>query len=164
MATKPRKSPQPKPPAITPEAYNAYLSELHLGSVRLVNLAASLHRAPLDGEKLDFDLQFRFGQGDPDDNEDEVLLIVAYKIDVKGEDGAIVANMEADYAVECTAPGPPPPGFLEMFGPMNLSRLVYPFFREQVAGLTAKMELPTLFVPLNVFGGKRAKAREQKKE
>jgi hypothetical protein len=120
----------------------------------------SLERPPSEDETLGFDIQFDFGQLDTEVQE-AVVFMVTYKIEVDGEVQSLVAVAEAAYAVECTAPGPPPPGFLEVFGPMNLSRLVYPFFREQVAGITAKMELPTLFVPLNIFGGKRQEPKEK---
>lgn len=160
MTTKPRKTAKAKSPTIAPEAYNAYLNELHLGTVRMVSVSASLERPPSEDETLGFDIQFDFGQLDTEVQE-AVVFMVTYKIEVDGEDQSLVAVAEATYAVECTAPGPPPPGFLEVFGPMNLSRLVYPFFREQVAGITAKMELPTLFVPLNIFGGKRQATKEK---
>ncbi len=145
---------------ITAERYSLYVEHLRLESVRLVALEASLTSWPKTDDPLRFTIEF---SSDLQDGEGEVVFGVTYKMAIfEGQDSkAEIAHIKADYAVICSAPETPPKGFLDMFGPMNLSRLVYPFFREQVAGITAKMELPTLFVPLNIFGGNRSKKKRE---
>ncbi len=151
-----------KPP-ISPHKYTSFVDNLHLRSVRLVALHADLAYWSKDDYPLAFSIDFH---ADLQDGIDEVVFLVKYTIVIEQPDSELdeMAKIVAEYAVICEADGKPPEGFLEVFAPMNLSRLVYPFFREVVAGITAKMELPTLFVPLNIFGGKRQKPKGKKGE
>lgn len=160
MAEKPRKGKEPK---IAPEVYNAYLSGLVLGSVKMTSLKALMYSDPGHDDALDFSIDFKCadttGPGAVGDIEFEAKFAIHIR-DMEGED---VADIDATYVVSFFADEMPPKGFFEVFGPTNLSRLTYPFFREVVAGITAKMELPQLFVPLNVFGARpKAKGKSPK--
>jgi len=133
---------------IAPEVYSEYLRKLKLRSIRLTKLNAELFFLPQSDSKLSFTVEFKAGELLHDDN---IRFTADFAIEVMCEETK-VARISASYEVINGADELPPKGFIDVFGPMNLSRLVYPFFREVVAGTTAKMELPTLFVPLNIFG------------
>ncbi len=146
-------------PKIKPEVYSEYLRGLKLHSVRMSKLEAELFNSPASDAKLSFSVDFDAGECE---KQGFVCFTADFAIDIiSGEEK--VARVRACYEVLNIADEKPPEGFIDVFGPMNLSRLVYPFFREVVAGATAKMELPTLFVPLNIFGGARGKKADKPK-
>lgn len=70
-------------------------------------------------------------------------------------------EIEAEYCAHFSAPDAPPPGFDDLFFGLNLSRLIYPFFREAVATTLTRMDLPMLLVPLNIFGPQRRASTKQ---
>ncbi|HRI45343.1 MAG TPA: protein-export chaperone SecB [Fimbriimonadaceae bacterium] len=154
----PKKSAAARPP-IPREVYDAYLEHLKLRGMRMTSLEAKLGQWPSEEEKLAFTIDF---DAESDMREEAVVFDVRFTIHIRDQSGAEVATITSAYAVICDAPQEPPEGFVEIFAPMNLSRLVYPFFREVVAGVTAKMELPTLFVPLNIFSRPRPAANPRK--
>lgn len=152
MSDKPDKRKKPEGPEISPRVYTAYVDGLNLRSVRMVEHTVKLHKVPSDSEELSYTIEFGHGVME---HPEVPAFMAKYTMVISNPAQETVAEIEASFAAECHASGPPPPGFIEVFAPGNLSRLVYPFFREVVAGATAKMGLHTLFVPLYIFGGKR---------
>lgn len=133
-------------PVISPEDYNAYLRALDLKSLRLCRMEARLGAPPPD--QASFGIEYRAKAEMEGVDYAPRACFVARIMD--GETECVV--IEAEYCARFAAPGPPPDGFDEVFFAMNLSRMAYPFFREVVATTTARMDLPMLVVPLNIFG------------
>ena len=156
-----RRKPKDK---IAPEVYSEYLNVLNLEHIRLLEMNAALKGFPAPDAKLSFDILYK-GE---DEYEDGLYKPTAsFAVTIKDEEGIVIAEISATYCALMTAPTAPPPGFGEVFVSLNLSRMTYPFFREVVAGTTAKMDLPALYVPLNIFPVKAKRtnrAMDEKKE
>lgn len=67
------------------------------------------------------------------------------------QDDAATLRLDARYCLAFDTDGPVPPGFFDVFRDLNLKMTTLPYFRELVASVTGRMELPTLTLPYNLF-------------
>jgi hypothetical protein len=68
----------------------------------------------------------------------------------QGPKGSAV-QLEAEFRVEFKQAGPLPPGFDELFRETVVPRITTPYIRELTGSMAARMGLPPLTMPLEVF-------------
>ncbi len=67
------------------------------------------------------------------------------------QNGEATLRLDARYCLTFDTDGPVPPGFFDVFRELNLKMTTLPFFRELVASVTGRMEIPTLILPYSLF-------------
>jgi preprotein translocase subunit SecB len=134
----------------SPNEFNSYLRTLQLESLRLIRLESSLSRAVDKDEKLDLGLSITTADFP---SESGIAFDLGFSLEVSAETESEVANINIIYRVEFVGTSAPPEGFGNVFGELSLYRLVMPYVRETVTNIASKMELPPLYLPLDVFGG-----------
>lgn len=63
----------------------------------------------------------------------------------------VALRLDARFCMIFDTDEPVPLGFFEVFRTLNLKTTTLPYFRELVASITGRMELPTLTLPYNLF-------------
>ena len=92
-------------------------------------------------------------------------VYITYKL-TGTQAGTAALRLDAQYCMIFDTDEPVPSGFFEVFRTLNLKMTTLPYFRELVASITGRMELPTLTLPYNLFipddGGEEATLSEDK--
>ena len=124
---------QPLSPPLDLALYRETLARLDLRAVRLHELQVQCHREVAGNAKINISTDAGFRR------EDGALLIDArYKLDASNETNALF-TIEATFVVALSAPEELPQDFVEVYIANNLNLTVFPYVRELVASLTARI-------------------------
>lgn len=144
--------------SITPEQYQKTLEQLDLRSVCLDEIKACCAREAAEGEQVNLNLS---AEAEDVQEDGQYLAFITYVL--RGErDAEMVLEIEAKYRLIFDVLEPVPVGFFEVFQELNLRTTTMPYFRELVASMTGRMEIPTLTLPYAVYAGSAEDGEEQK--
>ena len=132
---------------ISPDLYRQTLECLDLQMVCLEELHSFCEREVLEQGGISVSVEEEtFARQTPN----KYLAYIHYHLlGVQAETSAL--KLDARYCVIFNMNEPVPSGFFEVFRGLNLKMTTLPYFRELVASVTARMELPTLTLPYNLF-------------
>lgn len=135
--------------SITPEQYQKTLERLDLRSVCLDEIKAYCAREAAEDGQVDLNLS---AEAEDVQADGQYLAFITYAL--RGErDAKMVLEIEAKYRLIFDVLEPVPVGFFEVFQELNLRTTTMPYFRELVASMTGRMEIPTLTLPYEVYAG-----------
>lgn len=142
---------------ISPSLYQQTLEKLTLQAVCLDCVEASCERERFEGNETS--LTLATGAEDHQDL-DRYSMFITYRLHGRQE-GEITLEVQATYRLVFRMPEPVPPGFFDVFRELNLRMITMPYFRELLATMTGRMELPTLTIPLDIFAGSSEDVTEE---
>lgn len=145
-----------KKPVISPEEYAKILSSISLSQILLNDSSSKKHEVKSKGGAIDLDISMKLGYGQ---NASEVNFITSYKLDgVKRSNGedekvfTIAASFQLSYMktkeVEVTK------DFVTVFKDNSIELVSWPYFREYVQNMIARMGFPPLTLPSKFFTNK----------
>ncbi|NOZ74841.1 MAG: hypothetical protein GXO90_05610 [FCB group bacterium] len=132
---------------LPPEKYREILDSIHLIEISLIEVSSTVSRsALLNMEQPKFRIRDSFSV---DHAKEFYRLKGAYRVDVpvKGR-GKNPLNIEAIYSVRFSGPENIPEGFWIIYKEIVLPIQLWPYFREFVQSLTARMNIPPLTLPV----------------
>jgi len=142
---------------ILPELYQKTLEQLDLQSVCLDEVKACCAREVAQDDQVDVTLSAR-----AEDHQGEKRYLAFITYGLRGErDGEMLLEIEAKYRLVFDSLEPVPDGFFEVFREFNLRITTMPYFRELVASVTGRMEIPTLTLPYAIYAGPSKGGEEQ---
>lgn len=132
---------------ISPELYQQTLESLRLKTVCLEEIHAFCDRDALEQSGVTINTADEtFARQTPT----RFLAYIYYHLTgLQGD--ATTLRLDARYCLAFDTDNPVPPGFFDVFRDLNLKMTTLPYFRELVASVTGRMELPTLTLPYNLF-------------
>ncbi len=138
---------QKKP--ISPELYQATLEQLNLQAVCLDEIRACSDREVAQDRPVEINLST---ESESRQTETQFFAFITYRL--RGKRGAdMLLEIDARFRLVFDAPDPVPNGFCEVFQDLNLRFTTLPYFRELVASMTGRMEIPTLTLPYAIYAG-----------
>ena len=132
---------------IAPALYQETLERLDLQSIRLDCIEASCDRESFDQGGMSLNLAT---QAEDSQDAGHYSIFITYTLEGRREE-QVCLSIKTTYRLVFRTTDPVPTGFFEVFQELNLRMLTLPYFREFIASLTSRMELPTLTIPLDVF-------------
>jgi len=132
---------------LPPEKYRDILDSIHLLEISLIDVSATVSRSTLlNKEQPKFRIQDNFMI---DHAHDFYRLKGAYSVDVpvKGR-GKNPLDIKATYSVRFSGPENIPDEFWIVYKEMVLPIQLWPYFRELVQSMTARMNIPPLTLPV----------------
>lgn len=134
---------------IAPELYQQTLERLELLTICLDRADVYCQRELFEGSETSLSLE-----ASAEDRQDSVHYSIFATYCLRGrQDQETTIKVEATYRLVFRTPGLIPSGFFEVFRELNLRLITMPYFRELLASMTGRMELPTLTIPLKIFAG-----------
>ena len=145
-----------KKTAISPEEYGGILSAITLSQILLNDCSAKKHEIKSKGGAIDLDISMKLGY---DQNASEVSFVTNYKLEgVKRSENTeekvftITASFLLSYMktkeVEVTK------DFVGVFKENSIELVSWPYFREFVQNMIARMGFPPLTLPSKFFTNK----------
>lgn len=132
---------------ISPELYQKTLEQMELRTVCLEQVEAVCERSHSHDGLIDISLGAHAEDGQ---QAGAYFAFITYKL--RGQrGGTALLCIDAKYRLHFDAPEPVPDGFFEVFQDLNLRMTTMPYFRELVASITGRMELPTLTLPYAIY-------------
>lgn len=142
-----------KKPEISPEEYSKMLSSIQLSQIVLSDSSVKKHEVKSKGGTIDLDISMKLGF---DQNASEVNFLTTYKLEgVKRSEGAdekvftITVSFLLSYMktneVEISK------DFVNVFKGNSIELVSWPYFREFVQNMIARMGFPTLTLPSKFF-------------
>jgi hypothetical protein len=132
---------------LPPEKYREILDSIHLMEISLIEVSSTVSRsALLNMEHPKFRIRDSFSM---DHAKDFYRLKGAYSVDVpvKGR-GKNPLEIKATYSVRFSGPENIPEEFWIIYKEMVLPIQLWPYFRELVQSMTARMNIPPLTLPV----------------
>ncbi len=142
---------------ISPELYRATLEQLDLQAVCLDELRACSDREVAQDGQVEIELS---AESTFDQTETQFFTLITYRLRGK-RGGEMLLEIDARYRLIFDAPELVPEGFFEVFRDLNLRITTMPYFRELVASITGRMEIPTLTLPYSIYAALAEEASEQ---
>lgn len=132
---------------IPPEIYSQTLERLDLQTVCLEEVHSFCDRDVLEQGGVTISVEEEtFARQTPT----RYLAYIHYHL--TGTQAATAAlKLNARYCLIFDTDKPVPAGFFDVFRTLNLKMTTLPYFRELVASITGRMEVPTLTLPYNLF-------------
>jgi len=134
---------------ITPELYQRTLERLALKTVCLDTVKSSCAREVAHDGQVDVILS---AEAQDYQTEGQYLAFITYRLSGKRDEYTLL-ELEAKYRIVFDMPEPVPSGFFEVFRELNLRITTMPYFRELIASITGRMEIPTLTLPYAIYAG-----------
>lgn len=142
---------------IEPELYLATLERLALQSVCLDEVRACCGREVAQDGQVNITLS-----ADGRDNQAETQYFAFINYHLRGQrEGEMLLEVDAKYRLVFDSIEPVPEGFFEVFSELNLHVTTMPYFRELVASITGRMEIPTLTLPYAIYAAPQKTSEEQ---
>ena len=142
---------------IDPELYQKTLEQLSLQIVCLDEVRACCVREVAQDGQVDIKL---FAEAEDQQTESQYLAYITYRL--RGErDNEMLLEVEAKYRLVFDASQPIPDGFFEVFRDLNLRITTMPYFRELIASITGRMEIPTLTLPYAIYAASQQQDEKQ---
>lgn len=148
---------------IDPKLYQQTLETLHLQTVCLEEVHSVCDREALEKGGVTINIGDKaFARQTPT----KYYAYIQYHLAGQQEE-TVTLRLDARYCMIFETETPIPPGFFDVFRVLNLKMTTLPYFRELVASVTGRMELPTLTIPYNLFipatsGDEQAEVEEDK--
>ena len=134
---------------IAPELYQQTLERLELLTICLERANVHCQRELFEGSETKLSLE-----ASAEDRQDPAHYSIFATYCLQGrQNKEITIKVEATYRLVFRTAEPIPVGFFEVFRELNLRLITMPYFRELLASMTGRMELPTLTIPLKIFAG-----------
>ena len=132
---------------IDPDLYRQTLERLQLRTICLEEVHSFCDREGLEKGGVTIGVEDdTFARQTPT----KFYAYITYQLTGTQADTAAL-RLDARYCMIFDTDEPVPPGFFEVFRTLNLKMTTLPYFRELVASITGRMELPTLTLPYNLF-------------
>ena len=132
---------------ITPDLYRQTLERLELQTVCLEEIHSFCDREALEQGGITINVEEEtFARQTPT----RYYAYIHYHLmGAQAESAAL--KLDARYCMIFDMDEQVPTGFFDVFRELNLRMTTLPYFRELVASITGRMELPTLTLPYNLF-------------
>ncbi len=129
---------------ITPERYREILQGLELRNIFLSEVKAKVKPELLsEGIKIDIKENSEFSF-----ENDRLIVTTKYTLTTKRKSKKSILNIEATYILEFNSKYEINDDFFEIYKEISLPLNTWPFFREFVNSITARMNIPPLVLPL----------------
>lgn len=145
---------------IEPELYQRTLEQLELQTVCLDEVKACCAREVTQDGQVDINLS---AETEEHQTDNQYFAFITYRLrGQRGED--MLLEVEAKYRIVFDMAETIPKGFFEVFRELNLRITTMPYFRELVASITGRMEIPTLTLPYVIYAAPEQESQRQKSE
>ncbi len=142
---------------IAPQLYQEMLEQLELQSVCLDELQSCCDREAAQDGQVEIKLAIN---SEARQTEANYFAFITYSL--RGErDKEMLLEIKAKYRLVFNASEPVPDGFFDVFRDLNLRITTMPYFRELVASMTGRMNIPTLTLPYDIYVAPAEEAKEQ---
>ncbi len=132
---------------IAPELYQETLERLELQSVCLDDLQSCCDREAAQDGQVEIKLAVN---SEARQTKTNYFAFITYSL--RGErDREMLLEIKAKYRLVFDTSEPIPDGFFEAFRDLNLRITTMPYFRELVASMTGRMNIPTLTLPYAIY-------------
>ena len=143
---------------IAPDLYQETLERLELQSVSLDDLQSCCDREAAQDGQVEIKLAF---SSESRQTETSYFAFITYSL--RGErDKEMLLEIKAKYRLVFDTSEPVPDGFFEVFRDLNLRITTMPYFRELVASMTGRMNIPTLTLPYAIYAASTEASSEEK--
>lgn len=141
---------------ISPELYQATLEQLQLQAVSLDEVRACCDKEVAQDGQVEIELT---AENASRQSETEFFAFITYHLRGIREKASLL-EIDAKYRLIFNATAPVPEGFFEVFQDLNLRLTTMPYFRELVASITGRMEIPTFTLPYHIYAASQEEIEE----
>lgn len=144
---------------IAAELYHQTLEQLELQTVCLDEIKACCDREAAQEGQVEISLSV---DTEARQTASQYFVFITYRL--RGERGKdMLLEVDAKYRLIFDTEVQVPEGFFEVFRDQNLRITTMPYFRELVASLTGRMDIPTLTLPYAIYAASSTEIEEQEK-
>ena len=142
---------------IAAELYQQTLEKLDLQTVCLDEIKACCDREAAQEGQVEISLS---ADTEARQTDSQYFAFITYRL--RGERGGdMLLEVDARYRLIFDTEVQVPEGFFEVFRDLNLRITTMPYFRELVASLTGRMDIPTLTLPYSIYAAPSIEIEEQ---